>query len=135
MFFVFNMNVFSSTSQNAWQEWDGAHTLRPTPSGPSHPTCEQNNTKSTFFVFNMDVLSSTSQNAWQEWDGAHTLRVTPSGGSHPTCEKTIQNQRFSFSTWTFRRPRRGMCGRSGTRRTLRRERAECRPLSSFLIRI
>ena len=65
----------------------------------------------------MDVLSSTSQNAWQEWDGAHTLRVTPSGGSHPTCEKTIQNQRFSFSTWTFRRPRRRMRGRSGTRRT------------------
>ena len=109
------MNVFSSTSQNAWQEWDGAHTLRATPSGTSHPTCE-NNTKSTFSRFNIDVLLSTSQNAWQEWDGAHTLIVTPLGGSHPSCETTIRNQRFSFSTLTFCRPRRKMHGRNGTGR-------------------
>ena len=66
------MDVLSSTSQKAWQEWDGAHTLRVTPSGGSHPTCEKNNTESTFFLFNMDVSSPTSQNAWQEWDAAHT---------------------------------------------------------------
>ena len=35
------MDVLSFTSQNVWQEWDAAHTLRVTPSRPSHPTCEK----------------------------------------------------------------------------------------------
>ena len=67
------MDVLSSTSQNAWQEWDAAHTRQPPKaSGPILPV--KNQCDVDVFPLNLDVLSPTSQNAWQEWDAEHTPR-------------------------------------------------------------
>ena len=92
--FRFNVNVLSPTSQNAWQEWDGAHTLTVTPSGGSilsvKQKCKVNavpwhhgryqrlrcelRIRNVARAHRERLLSSTVQNAWQEWDAAHVAR-------------------------------------------------------------
>ena len=77
--FPLNMDVLSSTSQNAWQEWDAAHTRQPPKAGgPILPV--KNQCKVYMFPLSMDVLSSAPQNAWQEWDAAHTRQPPKAGG-------------------------------------------------------
>ena len=109
------MNVLSSTSQNAWQEWDGAHTLRATPSGTSHPTCEKQYEINVFPFQHRRFVVHVAKRMAGMGRGAHS-DSNPIRGSHPSCENTIRNQRFSFSTLTFCRPRRKMHGRNGTGR-------------------
>ena len=101
------MDVLSSTSPNAWQEWDAAHIPRERvtcrtrrrarfPEGGPILTCK---IQYTIIVFplSMDLLSSTSQNVWQEWDAARTPRPPIQSLASPGPPRLVLTCPRSFS--------------------------------------